>query len=249
MTGGMDAEKLRRQFVEIDEIRRAPRRDPPAALDGDRHPGRRGARPRGRVHRELDLVLVSIHSRFQLSRDSRRSAWCGRSSTRRSQSSATPSVANRPPPGDRRRCRRRAPLRQGERRRHGAQRPPERLDLSDTNLIKARELGVKLSISTDAHKPAAPRPDELRHRAGAARLADTPAEVLNCPAARRVPEAHRPRPGRAESPTPSRRSGLGRQLRPAAPARLPPVELPQRLLGFVVTGIEGQRRLELPAGH
>ena len=31
---------------------------------------------------------------------------------------------------------------------------PERLDLKDTHLIQAREMGVKLVISTDAHKPA-----------------------------------------------------------------------------------------------
>ena len=30
---------------------------------------------------------------------------------------------------------------------------PERLDLKDTHLIRARELGIPIVISTDAHRP------------------------------------------------------------------------------------------------
>ena len=154
MTGGMDAAKLRRQFEEIDEIR-------------ERHPEIRllssmevdilvdGALDlEDEMLAELDLVLVSIHSRFELPKVEQ--------TKRIVRALEHPEVQILGHPLGRR-INRRPPIdvdldeilecakENGVAMELNAH--PERLDLSDTNLIKARELGVKIVISTDAHRP------------------------------------------------------------------------------------------------
>jgi DNA polymerase (family 10) len=155
MTGGMDAEKLRRQFVEIDEVR-------------ERHPEIRLLRSmeidiladgsldlEDEMLDELDLVLISIHSRFQLPQ--------AEQTKRLIRAIEHPAVQILGHPFGRRINRRPSIEVDVDEVLHCAKENgvamelnahPERLDLSDTNLIKARELRVKIVISTDAHKPA-----------------------------------------------------------------------------------------------
>jgi len=155
MTGGMDAEKLKRQFVEIDEVRQ-------------RHPEIRLLRSmeidiladgsldlEDEMIEQLDIVLVSVHSRFELPRQEQ--------TQRLVRALEHPAVQILGHPFGRR-INRRPPIAADVdtvlhcARENGValelNAHPERLDLSDTNLIKARELGVKIVISTDAHKPA-----------------------------------------------------------------------------------------------
>jgi DNA polymerase (family 10) len=156
MTGGMDGEKLKRQLAEIEEI-------------VSRHSEIRLLRSmevdilaKGELDLEdeylelLDLVLVSIHSRFQLSR--------AEQTDRLVKAIEHPAVHIIGHPTGRRIGKRPAidvdletvlqcALENGVAMELNAH--PERLDLKDTHLIQAREMGVKLVISTDAHKPAA----------------------------------------------------------------------------------------------
>jgi DNA polymerase (family 10) len=155
MTGGMDGEKLQRQWIEIEEV-------------VSRHPEIRLLRSmevdilaQGRLDLEdefleqLDLVVVSIHSRFQLSR--------AEQTQRLVRAIEHPAVNIVGHPTGRRINRRPAIDVDLETVLHCARENgvamelnahPERLDLRDIHLMQARELGVKLVISTDAHKPA-----------------------------------------------------------------------------------------------
>lgn len=157
MTGGMDAEKLARQLAEIDEI-------------AGRHPEIRFLRSMevdiladGSLDMDdaslakLDLVVISIHSKFDLPRDEQT-----RRMIRAIEHPASDIVGH--PTG--RIIGRRDPIDYDlaavldcavenkvamELNAH-----PNRLDLRDTQLMEARKRGVPIVISTDAH-----RPDEL----------------------------------------------------------------------------------------
>jgi DNA polymerase (family 10) len=179
MTGGMDAEKLKQQFVEIDRVR-------------ERHPEIRFLRSmeidilaggeldlEDEMIEQLDIVLVSVHSRFQLPR--------AEQTKRLVRAIEHPGVQILGHPFGRR-IGRRPPIdvdvdevlhcakENGVTMELNAH--PERLDLSDTNLIKARELGVKIVISTDAHKPA--HLDLMRYGIEQAQRAWlTPEQVIN----------------------------------------------------------------------
>jgi DNA polymerase (family 10) len=179
MTGGLDAGKLALQLAQIETVRA-------------RHPEIRLLRSmeidiladgsldlEDEMIERLDLVLVAIHSRFQLPR---------RQQTKRLiRALEHPAVQVVGHPFGRR-IGRRPPIdvdvdeilhcakENGVAMELNAH--PERLDLSDTNLIKARELGVKLIVSTDAHKPA--DLDLMRYGVEQAQRAWlTPEHVLN----------------------------------------------------------------------
>jgi len=179
MTGGMDSEKLQRQWVAIEEV-------------VARHPEIRLLRSmevdilaQGELDLEdefleqLDLVVVSIHSRFQLSR--------AQQTQRLVRAIEHPAVHIVGHPTGRRINRRPAIEVDLETVLHCARENgvtmelnahPERLDLKDTHLMQALEIGVKLVISTDAHKPAAL--DLMRYGIEQAQRAWlTPDDVLN----------------------------------------------------------------------
>ncbi len=179
MIGGMDAEALELQLAQIetlrerhDEIRLLASMEIDILADGSLD-------LEDEMIERLDLVLVSIHSRFQLPR-----AEQTRRLVRAIEHPAVQIVGH--PFG--RRIGRRRPIdvdvddilhcarENGVAMELNAH--PERLDLSDTNLIKARELGVKLVISTDAHTPA--QLDLIRYGIEQAQRAWlTPDEVIN----------------------------------------------------------------------
>ena len=48
---------------------------------------------------------------------------------------------------------------------------PDRLDLNDLHVFRAREIGVKIAINTDAHSTEQLPLHEVRHRSGTTRLA------------------------------------------------------------------------------
>ena len=80
----------------------------------------------------------------------------------------------------------------------------DRLDLNELNLKKAREMGVRISIGTDTHRPGGM--DMMRFGVGIARRAWLRREdILNCGDARDVRAAGRalPRPKEAARPSPS----------------------------------------------
>jgi DNA polymerase (family X) len=179
MIGGLDAERLRAQWLEIDEIQA-------------RHPEIRLLRSMevdiladGSLDLEddllaaLDLVVVSIHSRFELP--------AAVQTERILRAVAHPEVDVLAHPTGRRLGRRKpmdfdvdAVL--AACREHGvaveANASPGRLDLSDVHLARARELGVPVVISTDAHSI----PDLAKMRYGveqARRAGLAPEQVLN----------------------------------------------------------------------
>lgn len=155
MTGGMDAAKLRRQWEEIDEVQA-------------RHPKIRLLKSMevdiladGSLDLEdellaaLDLVVVSVHSRFELP---------AAEQTRRILKAVEHPEVNILAHPTGRLLGRREPfafdldevLHACKERRVAVElnAHPERLDLKDTHLMRARELGVKVVISTDAHTSA-----------------------------------------------------------------------------------------------
>jgi len=152
MTGGMDAAKLRRQWKEMDEV-------------VGRHPEIRLLRSmevdiladgsldlEDEMLEKLDLVLISVHSRFELPADEQ--------TERILKAVRHPQVDILAHPTGRRlgfrkamdfdldavleACAENAVA--VELNAH-----PERLDLKDTHLMRARELGIPVVISTDAH--------------------------------------------------------------------------------------------------
>ncbi len=153
MTGGMDAKKIRRQWKEIEEVQA---RHPEirllksqeidiladGSLDQDED-----------VVEQLDLVLVSVHSRFELPgpKQTERILRAVRHPRVNILAHPTGRLINRRPPFD-------LDLEEilaacvehnvaVELNAH-----PERLDLKDTHLMRAKELGAKIVISTDAHR-------------------------------------------------------------------------------------------------
>jgi DNA polymerase (family 10) len=153
MTGGLDAKALRKQWTEIDEI--AARHDEIRILrslevdilaDGSLDLA-------DEMLAQLDVVLVSVHSRFELP--------LARQTERILKAIQHPAVNVLAHPTGRQ-INRRDPMQFDldavlacaaecgvamELNAH-----PDRLDLKDTHLMQARELGVKVVISTDAHR-------------------------------------------------------------------------------------------------
>jgi DNA polymerase (family 10) len=155
MTGGLDAAKLRRQWDEIDAV-------------AARHPDIRLLRGMevdiladGSLDLEeemlarLDLVLVSVHSRFELT---------GEQQTERILRAVRHPETNILAHPTARQINKRAPIRFDleavlacakennvavEVNAH-----PDRLDLNDTGVRTALRMGVRIAISTDAHQPA-----------------------------------------------------------------------------------------------
>ena len=152
MTGGLDAARLRKQWKEIDrvaarhpEIRLLKSLEVDILADGTLD-------LEDDLLAQLDLVVVSVHSRFELS--------AGEQTRRILRAVEHPAVDILAHPTGRI-INRRKPFEFdldevlhacGERgvavelNAH-----PERLDLKDTHLMLARDLGVKVVISTDAH--------------------------------------------------------------------------------------------------
>jgi DNA polymerase (family 10) len=153
MTGGLDAAKLRRQWEEIAEI--AARRGEIRILRGMEvdilADGTLDLEPE--LLQELDIVLASVHSRFDLPKDEQ---------TERVLAAVRhPQVNVLAHPTGRLIGRRDAmnfDLEEVLRcaAEHGVvvelNAHPERLDLQDTHLMRARELGLKVSLGTDAHR-------------------------------------------------------------------------------------------------
>ena len=153
MTGGLDAERVREQWVEIEEVQQ-------------RHPEIRILRSQevdiladgtldqdDDVLEELDLVVVSIHSRFELPAAEQTARVVAALQHREVNILAHPTgrIINRRPPFEL----------QLDEVLHCAKENgvvvelnahPERLDLKDSHLMLARQLGLKVAISTDAHR-------------------------------------------------------------------------------------------------
>ena len=155
MTGGLDAKRLRQQWQEIEEVQ-------------EKHPEIRLLRSQevdiladGRLDLEdemlelLDLVVVSVHSRFDLSatEQTKRIVKALQHPEVDILAHPTGRIINRRPPYD---------LDLDEvlqcAKEHGVavelNAHPDRLDLKDTHLMLARDLGLKVVISTDAHRVA-----------------------------------------------------------------------------------------------
>ncbi len=179
MTGGLDAARLREQWLEIDEV-------------ASRHPEIRFLKSQevdiladGSLDTEdealagLDLVVVSVHSRFELPEAAQ--------TERILRAVSNPRVHVLAHPTGRILGRRKPYAFDVERvlracRDHNVavelNAHPERLDLKDTHLIRARELGIPVVISTDAHRAA--ELDLIRYGVEQARRAWLePAHVLN----------------------------------------------------------------------
>jgi DNA polymerase (family 10) len=153
MTGGLDAERVREQWVEIEEVQQ-------------RHPEIRILRSQevdiladgtldqdDDVLEELDLVVVSIHSRFELPAAEQTARVLAALQHPQVDILAHPTgrIINRRPPFEL----------QLDEVLHCAKENgvvvelnahPERLDLKDSHLMLARQLGLKVVISTDAHR-------------------------------------------------------------------------------------------------
>ncbi len=179
MIEGLDAAKLRKQWVEIDEI--AARHAEIRILKSMEVDILRGGSLdlEDEMLEQLDVVVASIHSYFGLPRDE--------------QTERVLSAIRHPevdilahPTG--RLINRRAPIEldidevlqacaaHDVAVELNAQ--PDRLDLKDTQLMRARELGVKVVISTDAHRTG--ELDLIHYGVEQARRAWlTPADVLN----------------------------------------------------------------------
>jgi DNA polymerase (family X) len=179
MTNGLDAYRLRAQWAEIEEVRA-------------RHPEIKILRSMevdilsdGSLDLEdemlagLDLVLVSLHSRLDLPSDSQ--------TERVLKALAHPEVDIFCHPTARLINRRRpaemdldAVLEEAAKRGVAVElnSNPHRLDLKDTHLARAKELGCKVVISTDSHRPR--ELDLMRYGIEQARRAGLTAEdVLN----------------------------------------------------------------------
>ncbi|MFN7962688.1 MAG: DNA polymerase/3'-5' exonuclease PolX [Thermoanaerobaculia bacterium] len=152
MTGGLDAKRLREQWREVAEI-------------AERHPGIRILRGQEvdiladgsldaeeEILAELDVVLVSVHSRFELP--------AAEQTRRVLKAIAHPQVNVLAHPTGRLINQRKPIELDLDEVLHACQEhrvvvelnaAPERLDLKDTQLMLARKLGVPIVISTDAH--------------------------------------------------------------------------------------------------
>jgi DNA polymerase (family 10) len=155
MTGGMDAKKLRAQWAEIDEV--AARHDEIRLLKGMEVDILRDGRLdlEDELLAELDVVLVSVHSFFELApaEQTERMLRAVRHPEVNILAHPTGRLVNRRDPmqfdlDEVLRCA----------AEHGVvvelNAHPDRLDLKDTHLMRAKELGLRLVISTDAHRAA-----------------------------------------------------------------------------------------------
>jgi DNA polymerase (family 10) len=153
MTGGLDARRLREQWEEIEEIQ-------------ERHPEIRILRSQevdiladgtldleDEMLEELDLVVVAVHSRFDLPAAEQTARILAALQHPQVDILAHPTgrLINRRPPFEF----------QLDEVLHCAKENgvvvelnahPARLDLKDTHLMLARELGLRVAISTDAHR-------------------------------------------------------------------------------------------------
>jgi DNA polymerase (family 10) len=153
MTGGLDAKRLRKQWQEIAEVQ-------------ERHPEIRILRSQevdiladgsldleDEMLEELDLVVISVHSRFDLpvAEQTKRVLAAIQHPQVDILAHPTGRLINKRPPFE---------LALDEVL-HCAKENrvivelnahPERLDLKDTHLMLARELGLKVAISTDSHR-------------------------------------------------------------------------------------------------
>jgi len=153
MTGGLDAKRIREQWEEIEEVQA-------------RHPEIRILRSQevdiladgsldqdDDVLEELDLVVISVHSRFELPATEQTARVLAALQHPQVDILAHPTgrLINRRPPFEL----------QLDEVLHCAKdngvvvelnAHPERLDLKDTHLMLAREMGLKVAISTDAHR-------------------------------------------------------------------------------------------------
>jgi DNA polymerase (family 10) len=153
MTGGLDAHKLREQWVEIDEIRS--RHSEIRLLRGMEVDILAGGELdlEDEMLEELDIVLISVHSRLDLPAEQQ--------TKRIVRAIQHPSVHILAHPTGRQ-INRRDPMRfdldavmqcaaeNGVAVELNAH--PDRLDLDDVHLMRARELGCEIVISTDAHR-------------------------------------------------------------------------------------------------
>jgi DNA polymerase (family 10) len=179
MVNGLDARRLRMQWREIDAIRaRHPEIQVLRALEID-------ILADGSLDLEeemlagLDLVVVSIHSRFELPLEQQTARVLRALDHPQVDVLAHPTgrlIHRRKPIAvDMEAVLRRAALR-GVAVELNAQ--PDRLDLKDSHLVLARDLGCRIVISTDAHRVA--DLDRMRHGIGQARRAGLEARhVLN----------------------------------------------------------------------
>jgi DNA polymerase (family 10) len=179
MTGGLDAARLRQQWLEIDEIRS--RHDAIQILRGmEVDILRDGSLDlEDELLAELDVVLVSVHSLLELP--------AAKQTARIVTALEHPEVNILAHPTGRL-INRRDPMQFDvdtvlqaaaehnvvvELNAH-----PDRLDLKDTHLIRARQLGLRVVISTDAHRAA--DLDLMRFGIDQARRAGlTPDDVIN----------------------------------------------------------------------
>lgn len=155
MTNGLDAERLREQWKEIEEVTA-------------RHPEIRLLRSlevdiladgtldlEDEMLEQLDVVVISVHSRFELP--------VGEQTVRILKAIEHPSADILAHPTGRLLGKRKPFDFDLDEVLHACKEHrvavelnahPERLDLKDTHLMRARELGVPVVISTDAHHPA-----------------------------------------------------------------------------------------------
>jgi DNA polymerase (family 10) len=179
MTGGLDAARLAEQWREIDEIvARHPEIRLLKSLEVD-------ILADGSLDLEdemlarLDLVVVSVHSRFGLppAEQTARNLAAVRHPAVDVLAHPTGRLIGRREPFD---FDLDAVLRACAEHRVAVElnAQPDRLDLKDTHLMRAKELGVKVVVSTDAHSPAGL--DAMRWGVEQARRAWLgPADVLN----------------------------------------------------------------------
>ncbi len=179
VTGGLDEEELREQWAEMDEVE-------------ERHDGIRLLRSLevdiledgsldldDEMLERLDLVVVSVHSNFDLEpgRQTERIVTALRHPEADVLAHPTGRLINRRDPYDLDLdAVLEAAVEEGVAVELNAH--PDRLDLKDTHLMRAVELGADVVISTDAHRPA--HLDLMRYGVEQARRAWlTPGEVLN----------------------------------------------------------------------
>ncbi len=153
MTGGLDAKRLGEQWEEIAEV--AARRSEIRILRGMEVDilADGSLDLEDEMLEQLDIVLVSVHSRFDLP--------AAEQTKRIIEAVAHPAVHVLAHPTGRL-INRRDPMDFGVDEvlaccaEHGVivelNAHPERLDLKDTHLMRARELGLKVSLGTDAHR-------------------------------------------------------------------------------------------------
>ena len=179
MTGGLDEEKLRRQWEEMDEV--TARHDEIRLLrslevdileDGSLDLA-------DELLEELDLVVVSIHSKFDLDPGDQTERILSALRHPQADILAHPTgrlIGRRDPYDFDLDAVLETAVEEGVALELNAH--PDRLDLKDTHLMRAVELGAKIVISTDAHRPR--HLELMRYGVEQARRAWlTPDDVLN----------------------------------------------------------------------